>query len=193
MKNIIYLFIIIIIAGCNKSSYLEEPILKPNSALTIHSSELVDIRAMDVFATKDSLKRKIEIIDRINNTVSDIFYITLKSSDFTNNIFTQLKNKTFTGNLSIVNNNEILFLREVKNGVNIVSSSNQRGNIKSNAVEKCNYDVVRACVNSKFENMNFIELAICVSELPACYVGVWAICGWDKCIAPLYQKQISYL
>ena len=68
-----------------------------------------------------------------------------------------------------------------------VSGSNQRGNIKSNAVEKCNYDVVRACVNSKFEDMNFIELAICVSELPACYVGVWAICGWDKCIAPLYQ------
>ena len=183
----IIIIVLAIIIGCNKSAPIEEPMPKPNLPLTIHSSELIDIRGTDVFTTNDSLQRKIEIIDRINNTVIDIFYITLKSSDFVENINTQLKNKTFTGTLSITNDNDILFLRNVKNGINTVNdsvnASNQSGNIKSNRVGKCTNAALRACVNSKFEAMNFVELALCVYQLPECYVGVWAICTWDNCLS----------
>jgi hypothetical protein len=195
--TIIILFLIIV--SCNKSFDTEESMPAPNLPLTVHSSELVDIRATDVFTTNDSLQRKIEIIERSNNTVLDIFYITLKNSNFTTNIYTQLKNKTFTGNLSIVNNNKILFLREVKNGVNVVNTvtnsvndSNESVDRISYAEKKCTDKELKACVNSKFEDMNFVELAICVTLLPECYVQTWAICGWDHCIEPALAKNVRY-
>jgi hypothetical protein len=197
-STIIFIVFAIII-GCNKSVHFEDDFPKPNLPLTVHSSELVDIRATDVFTTNDSLQRKIEIIERSNNTILDIFYITLKNSNFTTNIYTQLKNKTFTGNLSIVNNNKILFLREVKNGVNVVNTvTNSVNNSKesvnriSYAEKKCTEKELKACVNSKYENMNFVELSLCIYGLPECYVGVWAICGWEVCIEPALSKNVRY-
>lgn len=190
------IIMLIIIVSCNKSFDKDEPMPKPNSPLTIHSSDLIDIRGSDVFTTNDSLQRRIEIINRSNDSISDVFYITLRSSDFVTNIYTQLKNKTFTGTLTIVNGKDILFLREVKNGVNIVTNPinhlNEKVSMKSNDEKKCSEKVLKACVNSKFEDMNFVEMGLCLYALPECYVGVWAICGWDNCIEPALAKNVKY-
>jgi hypothetical protein len=190
------IILLLIIVSCNKSFDAEESMPAPNLPLTIHSSDLIDIRGSDVFTTNDSLQRKIEIIDRNNNTVSDIFYITLRSSNFANNIYTQLKNKTFTGTLTIVNEKDVLFVREVKNGVNIVANPvnrlNEKVTMKSNDEKKCSEKVLKACVNSKFEDMNFVEMGLCLYALPECYVSVWAICGWDNCIEPALARNVKY-
>ena len=69
----IIIIVLAIIIGCNKSAPIEEPMPKPNLPLTIHSSELIDIRGTDVFTTNDSLQRKIEIIDRINLLILNLF------------------------------------------------------------------------------------------------------------------------
>ncbi len=177
------IIVITIIIGCSKSVPFEEPIPESNPPLTIHSSELVDIRATDVYTKYDSLQRKIEIIDKINDTVKDVFFITLKSNDFKNNIYTQLKNKTFTGTLSIISNEEILFIMSCKNGVNLATSTNeQHSNIKSNRVPSCNLTVVHNCVANKIRQMSIFDYSECLVTAPACYGGLWASCGWTNCI-----------
>jgi hypothetical protein len=123
-----------------------------------------------------------DIIDLRNNTVHDVFYITLKSNDFNTNIYTQLKNKTFNGTLSIMSNNEILFLKDSKNEVNLVTSTNERSNIKSNLVPSCNLTVVHNCVANKINQMSIFDYGMCLAGAPACYAGLWVSCGWTNCI-----------
>lgn len=127
-------------------------------------------------------QRKVEIINKTNNTINDVFYITMKSNNFTTNIYTQLKNKTFTGTLSIVNNNEIVFFKENNNGVKSEASTKEPSNIKSNLVPSCNVTVVHNCVANKINQMSIFEYGMCLVAAPECYGGLWASCGWTNCV-----------
>ena len=82
--------------GCNKLVSNEEPIPKNNAPVLLHSSETIDVRVTDVITKADSLKRKVEILDKKNNTIYSTFIISLNSDNFNSNIYTQLKNKTFS-------------------------------------------------------------------------------------------------
>jgi hypothetical protein len=171
-----------IVIGCNKSSDLQEALPKPNAPLTISNSDQIDIKASDVYTTNDSLQRKIEIISKSDNTVQDVFYITLKSNNFNTSIFTQLKEKTFTGTLSIANNNEIIFSKGGDQKVDEKISGQDVVKIKSNTVPSCNVTVVHNCVANKIDQMSIFEYGMCLATAPECYAGLWASCGWTNCI-----------
>jgi hypothetical protein len=171
-----------IIIGCQKPSDFQEVLPKPNNTITISNSKILDIRASDVYTTFDSLQRKIEIINKIDNTIQDVFFITLKSNNFKTSIYTQLKNKTFTGTLSIVNNNQILFLKGGNKVVVEKNSTRDEIKIKSNLVPSCNVTVVHNCVANKIDQMSIFEYGLCLVAAPECYATLWASCGWTNCI-----------
>jgi hypothetical protein len=170
------------LSSCNKVLEKEESIPKFNAPLLIHSSAIVDIKATDVFNASDSFKRKIEIIDRRNHVVHDVFYITMKSNDFSSNIYTQIKNQIFTGTLSIVSDNQILFLEESKNGVIVNPSLSETNRIKSNLVPTCKVGIIHNCVAQKIRNMNIFEYGSCLATAPACYAELWGSCAFVDCI-----------
>jgi hypothetical protein len=176
------IIISLIIIGCNKLILVEEPMPKPNRLLILHNSVLVDIIASDVYTTIDSFQRKIEIIDRSNDVIKDVFYVTMKSNDFKTNIYTQLKNKKFTGTLTIINNNEIILLKESKKVENFINNYSASNVIKTNLIPTCNINVVHNCVANKIDEMSIFEYGVCLIAAPECYAGIWASCGWTNCI-----------
>lgn len=184
--SIITFFIII---GCNKSIAPEEPVPKSNAPFIIHNADFIDIKATDVYTAHDSLQRKIEIIDRRTNAVYDTFYITMKSNDNTANLYTQLKNKSFTGSLTIISNNEILLSKEVYNGVIEKASSTLGIKTKSNLVPTCKITVIHNCVVQKIDNMSIFEYGLCLATAPACYAQLWATCGFIDCIKGEQDRQ----
>lgn len=92
--------------------------------MVIHSSDRVDIRASDVISASNYFKRKIEIIDRKYNSIYSEFIITLKSNDTKANIYTELKQRSFSGTMTIESENVVLTKFEIVNGSIIESPDN---------------------------------------------------------------------
>lgn len=154
--------------------------------LTIHSSDIVDIRASDIITSADSLKRKIEVIDRRNNSVHDTFIITLKSNNYSSNMYSQLRDKTFSGSLSIESDNEVLFSLESKNGslVEPLPSSGTVGEIRrsEDLIPTCKVSLIHGCVSQKIKEMSIFAYGLCLYAAPECYGGLWAECAFNFCV-----------
>lgn len=169
--------------GCNKLVSNEEPIPKNNAPVLLHSSETIDVRVTDVITKADSLKRKVEILDKKNNTIYSTFIISLNSDNFNSNIYTQLKNKTFSGSLVIESDNEILYKSNTKNGKTIVLISREtQGKIKSNFIPTCRVSLIHSCVVQKISDMSIFDYGMCLAFAPECYGGLWASCSWSYCV-----------
>ena len=181
--------IIFLIIGCGKSIEFEEPIPANNTPYIIHNSEFIDIKATDVYTTSDSLQRKIQIIDRKTSVVYDTFIITLTSIDYRDNLYTQLKNKTFRGSLTIESNGDILLSKVVNKGVFESFHSKENSKIKSNLIPTCKLTVIHNCVVQKIDNMSIFEYGLCLAAAPACYAQLWASCGFIDCIKGEQNRQ----
>jgi len=172
------------LTSCNKNEIIQqEAIPQKNTTYTIQSSEIFDIRASDVYTEADSLKRKIEIIDKRSNTISETFYISIISEEFSSNLYTQLRDKSLTGLFKIESNNKVLYKLITKNGEIVPQPKNDISkNIKSNMIPTCTLSLVHGCVAQKIEQMNIFEYGICLAGAPACYAGLWAECAGLYCI-----------
>lgn len=194
--SISYFFLIIIativLFSCqkeNNNSIQKE--FPQNQPITLKSSNLVNIRASDVISKFSFFKRKIEIIDRINNSVFKTFLLTVVSEDNTKSIYESIKAKTLTGQLTIESEGKILLKYKSINGKDVTLpeeqvKSNSTANIKSYSVP-CTVSTVHDCVAYKIADMNWIEYSLCLLGAPECYAGLWASCTWDVCV-----KQKEY-
>jgi len=179
----ITLMICTIQIGCNKLALNEEPIPKNNTPLLLHSSENIDVRVTDIFTRADSLKRKVEILNKNNNRIYSTFIISMNSDNFNSNIYTQLKNKIFSGYLVIESDNEILYKSQTKNGQTIVLTSMEiQGKIKSNFIPTCRVSLIHSCVAQKISDMSIFDYGMCLAFSPECYGGLWASCSWTYCV-----------
>lgn len=180
---IVSISIISTLISCNKEQVNSEPIPDKNTTYTTQSSEFFDIRANDVYTKEDSLQRKIEIIDKRINSVRDAFYITLISENTSANLYTHLKNKTFSGIFKIESNNKILYKLVLLNGKIVPQQvAVNSKNIKSNMIPTCTLSLVHGCVAQKIEQMNIFAYGLCLASAPACYAGLWAECTGLYCI-----------
>ena len=160
-----------------------------NQPLLTHVSNTTDIRASDVESTPLIVKRKIEIINRANNSVVNTFILTLTNTDTKSNIFETVKNKTFTGTFTIESQGELLLKAQATNGVSAddLIYSNENTDFASNpkyqtmeAVPCTLYNVTK-CVNTRILAMNWIDYGACMLTAPACYAQLWGSCTWDIC------------
>lgn len=153
--------------------------------MVIHSSDRVDIRASDVISESNYFKRKIEIIDRKYNSIYSEFIITLKSNDTKANIYTELKQRSFSGTMTIESENVVLTKFEIVNGSIIESpdnTSSQPIQVSVNLIPTCKVSLIHGCVDQKIRAMNFIEYGLCLYAAPECYGGLWAACSWQFCV-----------
>jgi hypothetical protein len=160
--------------------------IKNNDAMILHSSKYVDIKASDIVTTPNYFKRKIEIIDRIKNITHYTFIITVQSTKNTNDIYSELKENTFQGFISIESDNiELLKYDYTKPGA---INANQfaitkQPIVKAAAVPNtCKLSLVHGCVDQKIRKMNVFAYALCLYAGPECYAGLWAECSWIFCL-----------
>jgi hypothetical protein len=178
------LIISVTIISCYKQSPVDYK--KNNESFIIHSSSKVDIKASDLETNATYFKRKIEVIDRIKNIVHYTFIITVQSAKNTTDIYTELKQNTFEGSISIVSDNvELLRYEYPKSDVNSssINTSSTPPIIKANAVPNtCKISLVHGCVDQKIRKMNVLSYALCLYGGPECYAGLWAECSWIFCL-----------
>lgn len=186
---IITINIFFILFGCNKSFINEEPIPNKNTALTLHISDIMDVRATDVYTKPYALKRRIEIIDRRNNLIHDTFFILLISKENNCNIYTQLKNKVFSGTLSIISDDEILYIKQYNKGATVIAELDQMNRRKVDIVPTCKITVIHNCVAQKINNMSIFEYGMCLATAPACYAQLWGACGFLDCITGEQNRE----
>ncbi len=174
--------------ACKNESDLY-PIPK-NQPLILNSSKNVDIRASDVSSSLNSIIRKIEIIDKRNNSVFDTFIISLSCDDPKDNIYEKLKLRTLSGTLKIENNNIILGKSHAINGLvsedqklsNYFYSSENGNPMYKIAQLSCTASNVLNCVENRINSMNLMDYGICLATAPACYAALWAGCTYEICI-----------
>jgi hypothetical protein len=180
-------FIIIIsitIISCYKQ--YPEGSKKNNEPFIIHSSSKVDIKASDIETNATYFKRKIEVIDRIRNIVHYTFIITVQSNQNTNDIYSELKQKTFEGSIIIESDNVELLRYNCSKASEISASTyaySTQPLLKANAVPNtCKVSLVHGCVDQKIRKMNALSYALCLYGGPECYAGLWAECSWIFCL-----------
>ncbi len=173
--------------SCSKSSSTDlNQIPPPNQPYTIHSSAQTDIRASDVESTPLIIKRQIEIINRLDNSVTNTFILTITNDDPKTNIFETIKLKKATATFTIESNDQTLFKAQAINGVSQVGlvyrNANTTFDISSpKPTIMCTLYQVTSCVNSRIVAMNWIDYLACCATAPACYAQLWASCTWDLC------------
>lgn len=192
-KGIVYAFTslffgLIITVGCNKSFTESNTII--NAPTTIHTStDKIDIRASDVITTGQFFKRKIELVDRSNNTVRDTYIITVQSSDGNSDIHTAIKKGTFTGYMTIESDNIIYLKKESIDG-HVVESSSVNSTMPRYSVNfesmdlpnTCKLSLISNCVSKKINDMSFVAYLACLYGAPECYGGLWADCTFIFCV-----------
>jgi hypothetical protein len=183
------LFAVILIAGCKKSIVTDtETEFPQNKPLIINSSEYVDVRASDLTSEFSSFKRKIEIIDKKNNSTFQTFILTVTNEKTDESVYKSLKSSNFTGSLTVESEGRILLKFKSVNGKNLVESKENlnSGTILNYETKKltvpCTVTTVHDCVSFKIVDMNWIDYGLCLASAPACYAGLWASCSWDVCV-----------
>ena len=170
--------------GCNKDPIVVSTITNP--PLTIHISNVLDIRASDVSNKRYSFKRKIEYIDRITKLVLDSFIISMENTDTTVSIQSAINHKNFNGSFIIESGSEQFLNMNFKKGVAIkpigINESINLHNYKSNLVNTCKVSLIHGCVSNAIDNMGVFEYAACLYSAPSCYALLWAGCSFNYCI-----------
>ena len=74
----------------------------PNLVYKIHSSATIDIKASDSLNSKNTIVRKIQLINRDDNSLYREFLIKASTLNMNENIFSAIKSKKFTGSFEII-------------------------------------------------------------------------------------------
>lgn len=177
-------FVMLTIAntGCVKSTQGSE--YPSNQTYLIQSSELVNIQASDIISEKYYFKRKIEVIDKRDNTVHDSFVITVSSSNKTNDIYSDLKNNNFSGSLQIETDSMVVETLNFNKGtIQLLGiNTNNQGKYVTNIAPTCKISLIQNCVSQKIKIMSKFGYLLCLATAPECYAGLWAECSWDFCV-----------
>lgn len=99
LSLIVILLSVTVFFACSKKG-ADSPQNPSVTTAVIHSSTLVDIRASSVNNLKNSIERKIELINRKANFVFDAFNI-IYTTDSKKSFSEQVNTKTFNGVLEI--------------------------------------------------------------------------------------------
>lgn len=123
--------IFLILLGCEKENNKvnDQSLLYKhidNPPITIHASNTIDIRASDVYTNHNSIKRKIEFINRQSKECLDTFIISLVQTDTSKSLISSIKQKNFTGEFIIQSENLILYNAKFEKG-SILSNKSING------------------------------------------------------------------
>lgn len=183
--------IAIVNTSCMKSSQGSD--FPSNETYVVQSSDLVSIQASDVISEKYYFKRKIEIIDKRNNSVHDSFIITVSSSNKSNDIYADLKNNQFSGTLQIETDSVVVENLHFEKGVvqTLGINTMKEGKYVANIASTCKISLIQNCVSQKIKIMSKFGYVLCLAAAPECYAGLWAECSWDFCVTG--EQNISNL
>ncbi len=181
--------IFLILLGCEKENNKvnDQSLLYKhidNPPITIHASNTIDIRASDVYTNHNSIKRKIEFINRQSKESLDTFIISLVQTDTSKSLISSIKQKNFTGEFIIQSENLILYNAKFEKG-SILSNKSINGldkTIKPSIVNTCKFNLVHGCVSNEIKNMGIFEYAACLYAAPECYALLWAGCAFNYCV-----------
>jgi hypothetical protein len=166
----------------NDQSSLENHISNP--PVTIHVSDIIDIRASDVYTSHHSIKRKIEFINRKSKEILDTFIISMIQTDTSKTIISSIKEKDFTGEFIIQSENLNLYIAKFEEGIAISNNLSKVSikNIQPSRVNTCKFNLVHGCVSNEIRNMGIFEYGACLYAAPECYALLWAGCAFNYCI-----------
>jgi hypothetical protein len=187
------LFVIMSIAtmSCMKSTQGSE--YPSNETYVVQSSDIVNIQASDIISERFYFKRKIDIVDKRNNSVHDSFVITVRSNNQSNDIYTDLKNNQFSGSLQIETDSVLIETLNFEKGVlqTLGINTSNEGKYVTNIAPTCKISLVQNCVSQKIKIMSKFGYILCLAAAPECYAGLWAECSWDLCVTG--EQNISNL
>lgn len=183
---IVILLSVTVFFACSKKG-ANTPLDPSVTTAIIHSSALVDIRASSVNNLRNSIERKIELINRKENFVFDAFNI-IYTTNSKKSFSEQVNTKTFNGVLEIRHQGTVIESWTVTNNVfKRVVNQSTTSTVKSNVYAEadpsggCTISQVHDCVAYKIDDMNAVEYLLCLASAPSCYGGLWAICTYDVC------------
>jgi hypothetical protein len=178
--------------GISEDKQMEFP---QNKTLIINSSNFVDVRTSDISSDFSTFKRKIEIIDKKDNSIFKTFILTVTSEKTNESVYESLKSKKFTGSLIVESDGAVILKFQSLNGksavpYNLNSKSETNLSYETHAVP-CSLKTVHDCVSFKIHDFNWIEYGLYLAEAPLCYAGLWASCSWNVCVKhKQYQNPI---
>lgn len=210
MKKLTQILAVFAVAGavvffsCQKNSDAPLPDDTPIREVTIETSTPgIIIDAKNVYSSKDSLVRRINIVDSVTNDIIDSYIINLVNARAnSSDVKTALINKSFKGTASIILDGVTILSHDYNSDKTVRLSTEDaitsvvgkrllkakmlmsigQVSVTQQKVEvPCSVSTVHDCVSYKIEDMNWIDYGACLATAPACYAQLWASCGWDVC------------
>lgn len=177
------------------SSFSQEGefVIPKNEDATIRAEDGTVILGQDVYSLASKLKRKVTLIDPKSNTIIGEVFIRLESADADSYMYDVLEKEPerFSGQLIIESAEGIIYQRTIFNGkvVEPQSSSGRAAPVLGggpgpvyNGSLPCTFNNIHNCVAYRIENLNWLQLGLCLFRAPVCYLEHWAFCTYDVCV-----------
>lgn len=162
-----------------------------NDDVTIRAEDGTLITGQDVYSLSSKLKRKVTLTDPKSGRVIGEVFIRLESVDEDRYMYDVLEKdpENFSGLLVIESAEGIIYQRTIVNG-KVVDPSSGRTALSLgggpgpvyNAGVPCNLTTIHNCVSYRVENLNWLQMGLCLLRAPVCYLEHWAFCTYDVCV-----------
>ena len=164
--------------------------------------------ATDRLSTPTTIIRKIQLIDRKDNSIFNEFLIKIEVEDKNDNVYLALKEKNITGTFEIINNGQVVVRSKAINGKEgemehffrnskVKNYGGGSGKIsyadaeaEAEMANDCTWGALHNCVSNMIKDMGWAEYALCAVSAPECYVGLWVICSFKICRPHLGTNQL---